>query len=162
MPTQSRAGRCGGAAEWRMRKRKRCPYCRCLFGPDARVARRQWACTSPACQVERRRETQRQSRRWHPEDRAARRLRAALAEAKAGHAAAAPTGPPLAIARFPWAEVRDEISGEAFVITSFFVRLVVVVLRDVMRAQAVEIYREMGGLPRRVREDPTAPAVMTG
>ena len=145
-----------------MRKRKRCPYCRCLFVPDARVARRQWACTRPACQVERRRETQRQSRRRHPDDRAARRLRAALAAAKAGQAAATPTGPPAAITRFPWAEVRDEISGEAFVITSFSVRVVVVALRDMIRAQAVEIHRETGGLPRRVREDQTAPAVMTG
>jgi hypothetical protein len=145
-----------------MRKRRRCPYCRCLFVPDARVATRQWACTSAACQVERRRETQRRCRRRHPEDRAARRLRAELAEAKAGQPVAVPSGPPPELARFPWAELRDEISREAFVITSVFVRLVVVVLRDVIRAQAGEIHQEMRRLPRRGRKDPTALPTMTG
>jgi hypothetical protein len=145
-----------------MRQRKRCPYCRCLFAPDARVAKRQWACRKPSCQAERRRETQRSYRQKHPEDSAARRVRAAIARAKAGETVEVPRGPPKAIGRFPWAELRDEISPQTLVIAGFFVRLVAGVARDVIRAEARDITWETGGLVAGLRKDETAGRARAG
>ena len=119
----------------RMRPRKRCPYCRCLYQPDPRVGSRQWSCTKPECQQQRRREAQRRYREKHPDEAAARHIRKALAAAKAGIAVPAPTGPPGRVSRFPWEELRDEISPQAFVIVSFFVRLVVGLAKDERLAQ---------------------------
>lgn len=146
----------------RMRARKRCPYCRCLFLPDPRVARRQWACPKPTCQEERRRETQRRYRAAHPDDAAARRLRAALASAKAGGPVEAPQGPPAAVGRFPWGELQDEISPQGLVITIFFVRLVLGVVRDEIRAQVRDLRRETGGLVPAVEKDETAVCTAPG
>lgn len=139
-----------------MRKRKRCPYCRRLYAPDARVGRRQWACTQASCQSARRRETQRRYRQKHPAERAARGLRASIAAAKAGSVAGAPRAPPASIVRFPWDELRDEISPQGYVITLFFVRLVLGVARDEIRAQARDIRAEFGELVEPTREDETA------
>jgi hypothetical protein len=145
-----------------MRARKRCPYCRCLFLPDPRVARRQWACLKTTCQAERRRETQRRYRAAHPDDEAARRLRAALAAAKAGGTVATPTGPPAAVGRFPWEELRDEMSPQGLVITSHFVRLVLGVVRDEIRAQVHVFRRETGGLVPGPGRDGTAVGAAPG
>ena len=140
----------------RMRARKRCPYCHCLFLPDPRVVTRQWACSKPTCQEERRRETQRRYRAAHPDDPAARRLRAELAAAKAGETVAAPQGPPAAVGRLPWDELRDEMSPQGLVITRFFVRLVVGVVRDEIRAQVRVFRSETGGLVPAAEKDETA------
>lgn len=145
-----------------MRQRKRCPYCRCLFVPDGRVAKRQWACRKTSCQAERRRETQRRYRKEHHEDAAARRLRAEIAAAKAGGKVAAPRGPPAAIGRFPWEELRDEISPQVLVITGFLVRLVVRAARDVIRAEVVEIQREADRLGAGATKDETAVRALAG
>jgi len=40
-------------------KRKRCPYCACLFIPDARVGPRQKVCRKKECQAKRKKESQR-------------------------------------------------------------------------------------------------------
>jgi hypothetical protein len=145
-----------------MRQRKRCPYCRCLFAPDARVAKRQRACRKPTCQAERRRETQRDYRQKHPEESTARRLRAALAKAKAGERVDVPWGPPKAVGHFPWGELRDEITLQALVIAGFFVRLVAVVARDVIRAEVRENAQETGGLVAPPKEDETASPTRAG
>jgi hypothetical protein len=145
-----------------MRPRKRCPYCRCLFQPDPRVCTRQWACRKTSCQAERRRETQRQYRAAHPEDSAARRLRAALAAAKAGGSVPAPPGPPAAVERFPWDELRDEISPQGLVILGFFVRLVVGVVRDEIRAQVRVRQGESGGWVPGPEKDETAADAAAG
>jgi hypothetical protein len=145
-----------------MRRRKRCPYCRCLFLPDPRVVTRQWACPKPTCQEERRRETQRRYRAAHPDDPAARRLRAGLAAAKAGGTVAAPQGPPAAVGRLPWDELRDEISPQGLVITRLFVRLVVEIVRDEIRAQVRVLQRETGGLVPDAEKDETAVGAAPG
>lgn len=145
-----------------MRQRKRCPYCRCLFVPDGRVAKRQWACTKPDCQQQRRRETQQRYRREHPEDATARRMRAAIAAAKAGEPVATPTGPPAPVGRFPWEELRDEIPPQAMVIASFCVRLVARLAQDEIRAQVVKIREETGRLPPRGGRDETAARAEAG
>jgi len=145
-----------------MRQRKRCPYCRCLFAPDARVAKRQRACRKPTCQAERRRETQRDYRQKHPEESTARRLRAALAKAKAGETVDVPRGPPKAVGHFPWGELRDEITPQTLVIAGFFVRLVAVVARDVIRAEVRENAQETGGLVARPSKDETAEHARAG
>jgi len=139
-----------------MRARKRCPYCRCLYLPDARCAKRQWACNKTGCQQQRRRETQRRYRNKHPEEAAAGRIRRALAAAKAGVPVAAPTGPPAALGRFPWEEVRDEISPQVLVIAKFFVRLVMGVAKDEIRAQVANIHGQNGGLVGEAEQDQTA------
>lgn len=123
----------------RGRRRKRCPYCWCLFVLDPRVTARQWACGKASCQAERRRETQRRYRASHPDDPAARRLRTAIAAAKAGGLAAAPHGPPLVIGRFPWDELRDEIPPQGMVILRFLIQLILEAVRDEIRLQAAKI-----------------------
>lgn len=125
------------------------------------MAKRQWACTGAECQVKRRGETQRRYRDEHPEDRASRRLRAELAAAKAGERPVSPSVP-TGIGRFPWDELRDEISPEVFVVTSIFVRLLLVGLRDEMRAQLHEITGETCISLRRAREDLTARVARAG
>lgn len=145
-----------------MRQRKRCPYCRCLFVPDGRVAKRQRACCKTSCQAERRRETQRRYRQKHPEDAAARRLRAAIAAAKAGAVVPLPRAPPAELGRFPWEELRDEISPQALVITGLFVRLALAAAQDEIRAEVLEIKRQSDGLVARVPKDETAERAASG
>ena len=145
-----------------MRKRTRCPYCRCLFLPDGRVKQRQWACTKTSCQAERRRETQRRYREKHPEDPAARRMRAAIAAAKAGDPVAVPRAPPSAIGRFPWDELRDEISPQVLVITMLFVRLVLGAAQDEIRAEVRDIRGKVGRLVGEASRDETVPRAASG
>jgi len=127
-----------------------------LFVPDGRVKQRQWACNKASCQVERRGETQRRYRASHPEDAAARRLRAAISASKAGEAAAAPRGPPAWMGRLPWEELRDEITPQVFVVAGFFVRLVAKALRDEIGAGVTDIPGEVGQLGGTGRKDETA------
>ena len=133
-----------------MRPRKRCPYCRCLFHPDARVIKRQWACTKTECQAKRRKASQAEWRAKHPADGAARRLRAAIADAKAGGKVPLPRAPPAGL---PWDEVRDEISPQALVIIGVLVRLGVRAARDEIRLQVQAITREAARLAGDVSED---------
>lgn len=140
-----------------MRPRKRCPFCRCLFFVDGRVAKRQWACTKDECQRLRRQRTQKEWRETHPQQSAARACRLAIAAAKAGEPVAAPRGPPVRVERFPWEELRDEIRPEALVIAGFFVRLLVGLTRDEIRAQVVRITAKSGALPADLSRDETAP-----
>jgi len=137
----------------KMRPRKRCPYCRCLFQADARVARRQWACTKDECQGKRRRASQASWRAKHPEDGAARRLRGAIAEAKAVGRAPLPRAPPAGL---PWDEVRDEISPQALVIVGVLIRLGVRAARDEIRAQVRAMTKETARLVGEDGEDETA------
>lgn len=126
------------------------------------MAKRQWACRKTSCQAERRRETQRQYRQKHPEDAAARRIRAAIANAKAGEEVETPRGPPAGLDRFPWDELRDEISPQALVITGFFVRLVLALVRDEIRAEVIEIRKETGRLVAGSEQDETAARARAG
>lgn len=151
-----------GAHPSGMRKRKRCPYCRCLFTPDGRVAKRQWACTKEPCQVARRSETQRTYRRRHVAEPRAQRLRAALAAAKSGEVGPAPRAPPAGIDRFPWEELRDEISPQGYVIAKLFVRLVLERARDETRSEVRDMRTQFGRLLGPVPRDETAPPARTG
>jgi len=126
------------------------------------VAKRQRACRKAECQAERRRETQRHYRQKHPEESTARRLRAALAKAKAGETVDVPRGPPQAVGHFPWAELRDEITPQALVIAGFFARLVAVVARDVIRAEMRENAWKSGRLVGQPRKDETAEQARAG
>lgn len=106
-----------------MRKRKRCPFCRCLFWPDGRTAWRQWACSKPECQARRRQETQRRQRKKNRTDRVEREYRAAVSAAKSGEQ---PVGvPPLRgpLVSLPWDEMRDEIQPEVLVMLPVLGRL---------------------------------------
>jgi hypothetical protein len=145
-----------------MRPRRRCPYCRCLFFPDGRVAERQRACSKPGCQQQRRRETQRRCREKHPTDAVGRRMRAAIAAAKAEKTVKSPTGPPSLLDRLPWDELRDEISPQVLVMAAYLVRLVAVWTKDEIRAQAVEIQKEAARLVAHPREDRTADRARAG
>lgn len=142
-----------------MRKRKRCPFCRCLFAPDPRVRGRQWACTKAECQGQRRKASQQAWRQKHPEDRPARKLRAAMAQAKQDGQAPLPPPPPTAV---PWDEMRDEISPQLLVILGFLARLGAASVRDEIRAQVLKITAESGRLRASARGDETAVAAGPG
>lgn len=146
-----------------MRKRKRCPFCRCLFAPDGRVAHRQRACTKDECQAERRRDSRRRWREKHPEDGPARRCREALASVKASKKRPpVPRAPPRAMAQFPWEEVRDEITPEALVIAGFFVRLVLGATRDEIQAEVTKTVEKFVRLVEPPPGDETAPPAKAG
>lgn len=57
-----------------------------------------------------------------------------MAAARGGEEVRPPRSPP-AVAQFPWEEVKDEISAEALVTLTFFVRLVLHLLRDERSSQ---------------------------
>jgi hypothetical protein len=68
-----------------------------------------------------------------------------------------PRAPPSALDRFPWDEVRDEISPQALVIVTVFVRLVAGMIRDEFRAEVHNFTPKDGRLPAPTGEDETAP-----
>ena len=105
-----------------VRKRKRCPFCRCLFWPDPRTEWRQRACTKEQCQVARRRDSQRRWRSKNRSDGASRRFRAEVAAAREEAAPPPlPRGGPLV--SFPWDEMKDEMQPEVLVAIAFLARL---------------------------------------
>ena len=112
-----------------IRRRKRCPFCRCLFWPDRRTEWRQWACSKESCQAARRKESQQRWRSKNRSDGAARRYRAEVSAAKEGTAPCPPRGGVLDA--FPWDEMRDELEPQVLVTLAFFARLLVSALEDV-------------------------------
>ena len=137
-----------------MGKRKRCRFCWCLFYPNPHVKSRQWSCTKPECQAQRRTETQRRWRTQHPEDALGRRLCAAIAAAKTA-GAKVPIGR-LPHRGFPWAEVRDELSPQHLVIIGFFLRFVERDAKDQSRANTLEIIDDFVNSLGEVARDPSA------
>lgn len=137
------------------RRRKRCPFCHCLFWPDRRTEWRQWACRKAECQAQRRVESQRRWRAKNPSDGSARQYRAAVATAKAGEAA--PGHPPTRgiLARLPWEEAKDEIEPEVLVMLALFGRLLIAAARDEKREQAADFTLELARLVPRSPEDET-------
>ena len=101
-----------------IRKQKRCPFCRCLFRPDPRSAKRQWACSQDECQKQRRLESQRRWRAKNPADGAGRRYRAAVARAREEGAVLPRRSSP----RIPWDELRTDLAPEIFVALVVVVR----------------------------------------
>jgi hypothetical protein len=69
---------------------------------------------------------------------------------------ATPKGPPSAMRRLPWEELRDEIPAQSLVITIHFVRLVLRVMRDEIRTQVRDRAGETGGLVAAPRGDERA------
>ena len=136
-----------------MRRRKRCPHCLCLFAPDPRVRDRQRACSKAECQRKQRAKTQASYRARNPDDAEARRLRKALAAAKASGRAPRPRG---TLPSIPWDEMKDEIPAQALVIAGVLVRLVLGKAKDQRRAQAIVITKESGALVPAAEEDQTA------
>ena len=135
-----------------MRRRKRCPHCRCLFAPDPRVRDRQRACSKSECQRKQRSKTQASYRARNPDDAEARRLSKALAAAKASGVAPRPRG---TMASIPWDEMKDEMPAQALVIAGVLVRLVLSEAKDQRRTQAVVITKETGALLPVLPEDQT-------
>jgi len=144
------------------RRRKRCPYCQDLFWPDPRTATRQRSCAKATCQAERRKQTQKRWRSEHPDDTTARRYRAEIAAAKAGNQPALPQAPPARIEAFPWAEVRDEISPQAFVTLRFFGHFAAALARDVIQAEVSKITEEIRHYGDGGAKDQTAPGPPSG
>jgi hypothetical protein len=73
---------------------------------------------------------------------------------RAGSAEAPPPRMPLPLSRLPWDLAKDEFGGQGTDFIGAFGRLLVVVAKDEMRAQADEISVESGGLlqqPRKTR-----------
>jgi hypothetical protein len=139
-----------------MPRRKRCPFCRCLYWPDPRTRWRQWACSKPGCQEQRRVVTQRRQRLKNPSDKAGRRYRQSVAAAKSGEPT--PGVPPKRgpLVALPWDEARDEIAPEVLVMLALFGRLLFQVLEDEKRRQPVDNTGEYRRLPNGSLEDETA------
>jgi hypothetical protein len=139
-----------------MRPRKRCPFCHCLYRPDPRTLKRQWACTKAGCQALRRKESQRRWRAKNRSENAARRLREAVAKAKAGVPPADVLPRRGSLVSFPWDEMKDEIEPQVLVMLSFFARLLLSATRDEIRSQLAGITEEFGRLPGALPKDGTA------
>jgi len=139
-----------------MPRRKRCPFCRCLYWPDPRSQWRQWACSKPECQAKRRVESQRRWRAKNPGDGASRRYREAVAASKAGEPTPGvpPKRGPLVV--LPWDEAKDEIPAEVLVMIAYLGRLVFRTLEDERRAQPPGIIGEFRRLSNGWPEDETA------
>ena len=137
-----------------IRRRKRCPFCRCLYRPDPRTAWRQWACSKAECQRRRRAETQRRWREKNRSDRSARAYREAVSAAKAGDSPRVPDKGPLA--RLPWVEAKDEIKPEVLVMLILLGRLLVSLPKDERRSQPVDIVKETTQLLQTGPKDETA------
>ena len=137
------------------RRRKRCACCSESFWPDPRVGRRQLVCGKPECLLWRHRQAQRRWRQRHPEDAVARRLRAALAQAKQPEVKLElPRPPPRGI---PWEELRDEISPQQLVILSFFVRLASRSWRDSISSEVAKITEQFANYASTPAEDSIGP-----
>lgn len=132
------------------RRRKRCLVCGELFWPDPRVRKRQRVCSRESCQAERRRRTQQQYRERHPEDGPARRVRAALAQAKAGGGGSVLRPDPPSV---PWDELQDEIGPQGVVIAQLLLQLAMRSLRDQMSRQVADIKALFADYTEVSRED---------
>src|SRR4051812_15965357 len=97
-------------------RKKPCRYCRKWFLPDSRVGERQRACSSEACQQQRRQHTQRDWRARHPDYDVARRV---LERSSAAGAQQPRTvRPPLH--RVPWDLAQDVLGIQASVFVEEF------------------------------------------
>ena len=131
-----------------MPRRKRCPFCRCLFWPDPRTRWRQWACSKPDCQDKRKVESNRRYRAKNPSDSSSQRYRESVSAMKVGKEV--PGVPPKRgpLASLPWDEMEDEIPPEVLVMLVFFGRLLFRVMEDERRDEATGITGESRRLLR--------------
>ena len=130
-----------------MPRRKRCPFCRCLFWPDPRTRRRQWACSKPECQAKRKVESNRRYRAKNPSDSSSLRYREAVSAMKDGKEV--PGVPPKRgpLASLPWDETEDEIPPEVLVMLVYFGRLLLRAMKDERQGEAAGITGESRRLP---------------
>lgn len=136
-------------------RRKRCPFCHCLYWPDPRTRWRQWACSKPECQEKRKVESQRRWRAKNPSDKAGRRYREAVNAVNAGGEASGVPPKRGPLTSLPWDDVRDEIPAEVLVFLVLFGRLLLRVLEDERRSQTIGNTAESGRLLQGVQEDET-------
>ena len=137
------------------RRRKRCACCSEPFWPDARVGRRQLVCGKPECLWWRRKQALRRWRQRHPEDAVARRLRAALAQAKQPEEKLElPRPPPTGI---PWEELRNEISPQQLVMVAFFVRLAFRSGRNAISSEVAKIAQQFVNYAKPPAQDAIGP-----
>ena len=136
------------------RRRHRCEICDELFWPDLRVGRGQRACSSEACQRERRKHTQARWRQAHPAEGSGRRLSASLASARSGGRPALPRAPPASMSSAPWEEIRDGVSAEVFLVLVALSRIVFREARDARFAQAPKIAAKFGDSAEASGRDP--------
>jgi hypothetical protein len=125
-----------------MPRRKRCPFCRCLFWPDPRTRWRQWACSKPECQAKRKVESNRRYRVKNPSDSSGKLYREQVSAMKNGKEV--PGVPPKRgpLASLPWDEMEDEIPPEVLVMLVFFGRLLLRATKDERRSEPTGITGE--------------------
>lgn len=109
------------------RKKKPCAICRRWFEPDGRVGQRQYVCSSPKCQKERRRRKQAKWRASRPDYFTARRIlkRAEAERTPEPMRLKAPVG------HLPWDIAQDEMGVAA----ADFLQILVAVLLRTMQSQ---------------------------
>jgi hypothetical protein len=147
---------CQTAPKSKRRSRKRCPFCEELFWPDPRTRGRQWACSKPACQKQRRRESQRRWRAKNPDDAAARRYRREVNEASSD-TLRAPRLPTTKCSPFPWGEAKDVISPQLYVTLKHLAYWGFRLMVDERSLQGANFTGEMRNSPLAVVKDEMGP-----
>lgn len=118
-----------------------CSICRRWFFPDARVGARQRAC-SKTCSATLRKKTQSRWRAQNADYAIAWRI-----EKRAQSDATSPPRMPPPLSRLPWDIAKGEFGAQGTDFLGAFGRLLVVVAKDEMRGQKLEITTVSGGLP---------------
>jgi hypothetical protein len=112
-----------------MTRKRPCSFCGSWFQPDPRVGGRQYACSDPDCQEQRRRRKQAQWRRRNPDYFVGRRWTAVVDGAPASASGESPPSSPAAarspppLEKVPWDVVQSQMGAKASVVLGLFVRL---------------------------------------
>jgi hypothetical protein len=122
-----------------MPRTRPCRICHHWFAPDPRVGDRQRVCSSPACQAERRKQTQASWRSRNPDYFAARRLKQRAAMVLPPPA---PPPPPLRVPppldRLPWDIAQDEFGVQGADFLGIFGRLLLGAGQDQRRVEVAD------------------------
>lgn len=128
-----------------------CAICRRWFFPDARIGKRQRAC-SKSCGAELRKKTQ---KRWRDKN-ADYAIARQIAE-RALSPTAPPARMPAPLCRLPWDLAKDEFGGQGADFIGAFGRLLLGAAKDEIRVQTSDIAKNFDGLLRRRPKDEIGP-----
>lgn len=132
-----------------MVRKRPCSICRRWFLPDARVGKRQRACSSAECQASRRQKTQAAWRAANPDYFAARRMTERASGAESEPAAPSPSsrppprapppvGAPPPLDRLPWDVAQDAFGVQGADFIGLLGRVLLRVRQDQRRAQVLD------------------------
>jgi hypothetical protein len=121
-----------------MLRARPCRICRKWFHPDVRVGERQRVCSSPSCQLKRRKQTQAAWSASNPDYFVARRLK----ERAAKVSPPAPPPPPLRVPppldRLPWDIAQDQFGAQGADFLGVFGKVLLGATQDQRSAQPLD------------------------